>query len=40
MRLLVAATTLAELEALKIDWPPADTQLVENMEAIRERLSK
>ena len=40
MRLLVAATTLAELEALKIDWPPADNQLVENMESIRERLSK
>ncbi len=38
MRLLVAATTLAELESMDIDWPQADTKLVENMDAIRKRL--
>lgn len=39
MRLLVAATTLAELESLNIDWPPASNELAENMASIRERLS-
>lgn len=39
MRLLVAATTLAELEKLKIDWPPADKKLVQNMDSIRKRLA-
>ena len=40
MRLLVAATTLVELEALDIDWPPASKKLAENMKSIRYRLSK
>ena len=40
MRLLVAAITLAELESLNIDWPPANKKLAENMESIRNRLSK
>lgn len=39
MRLLVAATTLVELEAMDIDWPPANKKLAENMESIRARLS-
>lgn len=39
MRLLVAATTLAELESLNIDWPEADKKLKENMDSIRSRLS-
>lgn len=38
MRLLVAATTLAELETLNIDWPPASKKLAENMSSIRKRL--
>lgn len=40
MRLLVAATTLAELESLDIDWPPASKKLTQNIDSIRERLSK
>ena len=40
MRLLVAATTLAELESLNIDWPSASNELAENMASIRERLSR
>ncbi len=40
MRLLVAATTLAELESMKIDWPKADKKLLQNMESILERLAK
>lgn len=40
MRLLVAATTLAELESMKIDWPEADKKLKDNMQSIRSRLAK
>ncbi len=40
MRLLVAATTLAELESMSIDWPEADKKLIANMESIRSRLAK
>ena len=40
MRLLVAQATLAELESMNIDWPPANDSLAKNMDAIRERLSK
>ena len=40
MRLLVAATTLAELESMKIDWPKADKKLLQNMESILKRLAK
>jgi len=39
MRLLVAATVLAELESLDIDWPKADKKLLENMDSIRKRLA-
>jgi len=39
MRLMVAATVLAELESLDIDWPKADKKLLENMDSIRKRLS-
>ena len=39
MRLLVAATTLAELESLDIDWPEADKKLLENIDSIRSRLT-
>ncbi len=39
MRLLVAATTLAELESLDIDWPKADKKLLENIDSIRTRLA-
>jgi len=38
MRLLVAATTLAELESMNIDWPKADKKITENMASIRKRL--
>lgn len=40
MRLLVAATTLAELESLDIDWPSASKKLAQNIDSLRERLSK
>ena len=40
MRLLVAATTLTELESMDIDWPPASKKLAENMDSIRSQLSK
>lgn len=40
MRLLIAATTLAELESMKIDWPQADKKLQQNMESFRKKLSK
>ena len=39
MRLMVAATVLAELESLDIDWPKADKKLLENMDSIRKRLA-
>lgn len=38
MRLLVAASTLAELESMDINWPPADKKLLQNMDSIRKRL--
>lgn len=38
MRLLVAATTLAELESMDINWPAADKKLLGNLDAIRKRL--
>ncbi len=39
MRLIVAATALAELEALDINWPKPDKKLMENLDSIRSRLT-
>ena len=39
MRLLVAASTLAELESMDIQWPKADKKLLANIEAMCNRLS-
>ena len=39
MRLLVAASTLAELESMDIQWPKADKKLLSNIEAICKRLN-
>lgn len=39
MRLIVAATALAELEALDINWPQPDKKLMENIDSIRSRLT-
>ena len=40
MRLLVAATTLAQLEKMEINWPAADKDLLKNMDDIRARLKQ
>lgn len=39
MRLLVAASTLAELEGMDIDWPSADKKLLDSIDSIRKRLA-
>lgn len=39
MRLLVAASTLAELESMDIKWPVASKKLLDNIDDIRARLS-
>ena len=40
MRLLVAATTLSQLEKMDINWPSADKNLLKNMDEIRDRLNQ